>query len=315
MLLPLLMGFLHTLSQSAVLWALTFERVGVFVRFLWEFTRKGDAFQQYATAHAHERTRPVATEQTEVVESGHPYHHNLDTIKTWDFPGAREVRITFDSRSATEHNCDYLRIYRDPRRRDQDLLVQLTGPSGSGCWNTAIATTSTQITFYFHSDGSVNDWGYKATITASYVNSLPFSSPPFAFDLMNELLGWFDAGLPVSRNYQIPESAFGNSEGRESKWSKVRDRLCQFLPGLSSFEMLPDSISELFDCLDSERPRLGELDVTALAMTPARFVPLHPISPTAVVTQVLEMFDGPRKSIPVTLEKLARATTPSAPTK
>jgi hypothetical protein len=304
MLLPLCMSFLHSLAHCGVLWGLTLELVGVLIRFLQERVGK-DALERYASAHAQERSRSTVNERTEIAESGHPYDHNLDIVKSWNFPGAREVRVTFDRRSATETNCDYLRIYRDLQRRDQDLIGYLTGRAGSSCWSTPIVVPSTQIVFYFHSDGSVNDWGYRATITATFANSLPFSSPPFAFDLMHELLNLFDCTPPACRDYEIPKSAVGNCECRESKCAKVQDRVSRFLPGLSSLETLPDSMIELFDLIGSENPRLDESDVAALAATPVRFLPLHSFTLQEAVHRLLSLYADARLPPPSSLQQLS----------
>jgi hypothetical protein len=162
--------------------------------------------------------------------------------------------------------------------------------------------------FYFHSDSSVNDWGYGATITATFDNSLPFSSPPFAFALTQELLNLFDEVPPVVREYEIPASVFGPCEGRESKCEGVQDRLSQLFLGLSSFEALPDSISKLFDYLGDCQHELKTLDVAAIVVTPARFVPLRPISPSDSVVHVLELLAEARKPIHDGLERLAQRT-------
>jgi hypothetical protein len=40
------------------------------------------------------------------------------------------------------------------------------------------------IVLRFHSDGSVNGWGYKATVTGTSADSVPFESPPFQVDML-----------------------------------------------------------------------------------------------------------------------------------
>ena len=46
-----------------------------------------------------------------VLESSHPYEHNLDVYFPVKVPGARKLSIAFDPQTATEKDCDYVRFY------------------------------------------------------------------------------------------------------------------------------------------------------------------------------------------------------------
>ena len=62
-----------------------------------------------------------------VYESTHPYRSNMDETTTVSFPGALSVIITFDPRSRTENECDYI-VFRDMDNMD---LYKMTGRDGS----------------------------------------------------------------------------------------------------------------------------------------------------------------------------------------
>lgn len=106
-----------------------------------------------------------------VFESEHPYRSNMDETTIISFPGALSVLITFDSACRTEHDCDYI-IFRD--NSDEELHDgRFSGRDGNqnfpGIGNVpALTINKDEFKFLFHSDGSVEDWGYKFTAQATY---------------------------------------------------------------------------------------------------------------------------------------------------
>lgn len=56
-----------------------------------------------------ESTAPV-TSKSLVLESNHPYDHNLDQYTPVRIPGAKRLLISFDEQSATESGCDYVSV-------------------------------------------------------------------------------------------------------------------------------------------------------------------------------------------------------------
>jgi hypothetical protein len=50
------------------------------------------------------------SQSVQVVESPHDYHNNMDTTTSVHLPGSSKLTITFDRRSRTEHNCDWLQF-------------------------------------------------------------------------------------------------------------------------------------------------------------------------------------------------------------
>lgn len=90
-------------------------------------------------------------------ESTHPYDNNMDVDDVITIPGARALRIEFDPQCYTESGCDPLRFYENSGRSGE--LRCLSG-QGEASWPNFEVPGDTVYT-YFHSDGSVNYWGYK----------------------------------------------------------------------------------------------------------------------------------------------------------
>jgi len=97
-----------------------------------------------------------------VIETNHPYDNSMD--KTWEvnIPNATQLVLTFDSQCKSEQNYDYLQIYLN-QERTQEYLQKWTGTD----WPKApIKCPHNKLFFFFHSDGSGNDWGFKCSITS-----------------------------------------------------------------------------------------------------------------------------------------------------
>jgi hypothetical protein len=228
-LFPLCLPHLPALARSPILSRPTLERLEPLLR-----SPPGD-LQEYARQHKEERDHPVQTERVVVAESVHPYPHNADVVKSWDFPGAREIRIEFDPKSATERGCDILEIFTNPRRDAADSLGSFHGRAQGECWRKPISTSAQHITFRFRSDGSVNDWGYKATIRAIFTAKLPFSSPPFSWDVNHELKKLFGKQLPKCPEFKLIADGPGG----------VKRMINEFLPGIREENQVPETFLHL----------------------------------------------------------------------
>ena len=79
-------------------------------------------------------------------------------------PGARELRVEFDPRCATEPTFDYLEFHTT---REGPLLPGTERMHGVG--NVANFRTITflgeSFWYYFHSDAGTEDWGFEFTVT------------------------------------------------------------------------------------------------------------------------------------------------------
>jgi hypothetical protein len=185
MLLPLFLPELRLLITRPIVPQQALETV---LQILQDFQSRipPDWLSEYANIHRLARRDRQDSFKTVTDETEHPYQNNMNRIRSWDFDGAYSIRITFDEQCNSEHNCDYLEIFKSPERMDKDRVAKISG--GRNNWKT-IVVAAHHITFRFYSDGSVTEWGYRATITAFFRRPLPLASPNFAADGFNLLQG------------------------------------------------------------------------------------------------------------------------------
>eukprot|EP00697_Spironema_sp_BW2_P004386 gnl/Spiro4/15965_TR8584_c0_g1_i1.p1 gnl/Spiro4/15965_TR8584_c0_g1~~gnl/Spiro4/15965_TR8584_c0_g1_i1.p1 ORF type:complete len:3185 (+),score=1015.68 gnl/Spiro4/15965_TR8584_c0_g1_i1:139-9555(+) len=93
-------------------------------------------------------------------ESAHNYSDNMDVAWEMHIPGASSLTITFDPRSITENGCDYLDI---SSTRGGPNIGHFTGPSGES-WTRGCVIPGPIAYCKFHSDGSVNAWGWRMIV-------------------------------------------------------------------------------------------------------------------------------------------------------
>lgn len=123
------------------------------------------AFQQAATAEflgvLRDTLKPVDPVRHE--ESSHPYSDNTDEWKEVCIPGAKNLRVVFDPRCATEPRHDWLEFCTGRGG------ARLPGTSGqmSGRDFANFDVEGDSFWYHFHSDGSTTDWGFKFTVTAN----------------------------------------------------------------------------------------------------------------------------------------------------
>ena len=95
--------------------------------------------------------------KTLTIESTHPYDNSMDVDDVITIPGAKGLRIEFDPQCYTESGCDPLRFYENAGRTGE---IKCLSGQGESNWQSFEIPGDTVYT-YFHSDGSVNYWGYK----------------------------------------------------------------------------------------------------------------------------------------------------------
>ncbi|KAL0221363.1 hypothetical protein RCL1_001217 [Eukaryota sp. TZLM3-RCL] len=125
-------------------------------------------------------------------ESIHPYDHNQNARDSCTFPGATKLEISFDPDCATEDGCDYLEFFEKPGN-DATVIFKATGRRGTEKWKEKVSIKGDTVYFRFKSDGSVNDWGYKFTVTPIGLEFKPSSQ--FSLFLLDSLLS---TDLPAS---------------------------------------------------------------------------------------------------------------------
>jgi len=80
------------------------------------------------------------------------------------------MKIVFDEASKTECNCDYVTFWTSEDKSNA-LSVNYSGRDGSQNWPTEsnpFVIPGDKCVWSFHSDGSVNDWGVKFTVTPAF---------------------------------------------------------------------------------------------------------------------------------------------------
>ncbi|OHS98775.1 CUB domain containing protein [Tritrichomonas foetus] len=152
-----------------------------------------NALKDYAISHISVSSEQPFIVKTVIDETPHPYQNNMDYVHHYDFPSAIEITVTFDQRTNSETNCDYLQIFTD-RDCIKKLTDRLSGRLSR--WKDKIVTTAKHLAFKFHSDGSVTEWGYKATISAKLFSRMNFTSPHPAYDVFR---AFFDILLKMMK--------------------------------------------------------------------------------------------------------------------
>ncbi|OQR96413.1 HECT E3 ubiquitin ligase [Achlya hypogyna] len=111
---------------------------------------------------------------TKVLESTHPYRDSLEVYETVSFPGAKWLRIEFDVASRTEKDCDYVIFYKEANRTDAFWGEErYSGRDGSENFpgygdRSVLVIPASHFTYYWRTDSSNNDWGWRFTVTACF---------------------------------------------------------------------------------------------------------------------------------------------------
>ncbi|KAK3717323.1 hypothetical protein QZH41_011553, partial [Actinostola sp. cb2023] len=145
-------------------------------------------------------------------ESNHDYENNQDISKVryqvFSCPGCSEFTVEFDPQCETERKYDYLEFTDsngNKRRFDQKV--------GTDKWPLKIHfKAGDRLLFYFHSDGSNSEWGYKFTVTAKGSPDVALS---WIFDLqlgMARLFGLLCSAALDSRKASLPPSTNDGEE-------------------------------------------------------------------------------------------------------
>ena len=157
-----------------------------------------NALSDYAKFHLSISSEQPFYTQDIIDESQHPYPNNCDYVHHYDFPTAIKIIVKFDPRTASETNCDYLQIFSDAECK-QKITGKLSGKYNR--WKAEpIITSSKHLSFKFHSDGTINDWGYKAIISATIFSKTNYTTPDFSFDIYRSL---YNIVLKIMENSEI----------------------------------------------------------------------------------------------------------------
>lgn len=116
-------------------------------------------------------------------ESNHPYENSLDQYIPVSIRGAKRIIVSFDPQTRTESGCDYVRFYKDSSYSTVlDGAESFSGgkDGGSSNWpgmgdREPYVVEGDSFVIYFHTDGSVNDWGWLMTCTPVMGSDSPTS--------------------------------------------------------------------------------------------------------------------------------------------
>ena len=112
-----------------------------------------------------------------VIESKHPYTSCADEDYVVSIPGATALYVAFDERTQTEENWDYVQLLK---MNGAEILDETWGAerySGNVCFpgvggNSPLRMDGTnKFTLRFHSDGSGEQWGWRAVVWAAEKSS------------------------------------------------------------------------------------------------------------------------------------------------
>ena len=126
------------------------------------------AFVFYSEKEAAELSQTPET-MTKVVESPHPYDHNMNKDWVVALEGAESYEVTFDPQSTIPESADWVAFYDEKKTKSYGQSRYFDGvglgfPGVRG--EPALHIPAPRFIVHFHSDGSVNGWGFKLTATA-----------------------------------------------------------------------------------------------------------------------------------------------------
>jgi hypothetical protein len=126
----------------------------------------------------------VEEDKSEVVESEHPYPNNVEKKWKLDFPGAKQIEITFDEQTRTDYNNDFLRFCKDDKLTEWWGEEKYHGRDRQQNWpglqsRPPLIIPASSCVVFFKSDYETNDWGFRFTARAHTVTVVaPPERPP-----------------------------------------------------------------------------------------------------------------------------------------
>ncbi|OQS02636.1 HECT E3 ubiquitin ligase [Thraustotheca clavata] len=134
---------------------------------------------------------PPAKSNKIMYQSGHPYGMSIDAYQTVVVEGATSLRITFDERSRTEHDYDYIKFYKDDSYNDVWGQPSYTGRDGSENWpgfggREPLEIPTNKFVLFWHTDPSGNDWGWLLHIEAVYSKNKTPSKPNWTLNQLEQ---------------------------------------------------------------------------------------------------------------------------------
>ena len=185
-----------------------------------------------------------------MLESDHPYKHNLNEYTSVAVPGAVSYNITFDEQTATEPVADYVRFLKFD---DQNVvygaskytggMIDPKGPrsnatqaSRTSCnWpgvgqREALVIKASKFVVHFKTNGAINDWGFRMHIVPIISSQAASQEPQYRDETFRPKIsskGHSYAGSSSSKNVPIHERLY------EHALKKMEDDHNKFVQVLS----------------------------------------------------------------------------------
>ena len=127
--------------------------------------------RQYSGKKSSESDLNIVEGPALMLESDHPYLHNICEYSTVQIPNAVSYTITFDERTSTEPIHDYIKFYRDDAHVEYWGNNKYCGGYGNSSCNwpgvgdrPPLVIHANKFVVHFKSNGSINDWGFLIKI-------------------------------------------------------------------------------------------------------------------------------------------------------
>ncbi|KAF0700488.1 Aste57867_9018 [Aphanomyces stellatus] len=137
----------------------------------------------------------IISKSTVTMESAHEYANDMHEVTELRLDGATSMTITFDRRTRTERNYDYITFYRDKSCTTFYGEEKYSGRDSSFNWPGVegippLVIDSDHCFVLFHTDGSTTDWGYKFTALANVSENNVTLSVHWAISIEEQVLNW-----------------------------------------------------------------------------------------------------------------------------
>jgi hypothetical protein len=204
-----------------------------------------------------------------VFESAHPYSHNANDYEDIRIPGAKSLVITFDPQTRCESGCDYMRFYKDDSHGEYWGENQYTGGKDNGSHNwpslqgrPPLIIPADHCVMHWHTDGSVNDWGWKFFVTPEFEGG---SSAGASLDLLNDQLINYTRFLIEGLSISTEEAA--DLDIDESDFEKKRPEPASLYPSLTQKPLIDDGSGKLREAANIEEELDWLIQTTASAFS------------------------------------------------
>lgn len=186
-----------------------------------------------------EDTTGVYPGESRVYESDHPYKHNKHEYFTICIPEAVRYSIEFDNRTCTENIHDFLKFFKDESHTDVWGAGKYSGGTNQTARNypgtdgrPPLVIPATSFVVHFHSNGTINDWGYRFSVTP-YFQLCPddmlkkTSSASQNYSLLNSNNTNGSVNIPGVHTNVAPQISLKGKQYRHPDNQPVHDRLYQ----------------------------------------------------------------------------------------